>query len=68
MEPSGNEDRHNFAVYDRKNGEQLGVYYVSSRKEALEALARDAEYESFAEACADVGGFGEGLDVKKLRG
>ena len=68
MGPAGNEERHNFAIYDRENGEQLGVYYVTSREEALESLARDAEYESLAEACADVEGFGEGLEVKKIRG
>lgn len=62
------EQFRDFAIYDREGGEHLGTYHVTSREEALEQLAQDAGYESFREACADIEGFGEGLEVKKLRG
>ena len=68
MQQNKEEDLFDFAVYDREGGDHLGTYHVASKEEALEQLAQDAGYESFAEACADIEGFGEGVEVKKLRG
>ena len=64
---TGDDQLRAFAIYDRDNGDHLGTYHVPNREDALEELAQDAGYDSFAEACADVEGFGEGLEVKKLR-
>ncbi len=40
-----------YSIENVKTGESLGVYQADSVVEALEAMARDAGYATYAEAC-----------------
>lgn len=40
-----------FHIENCRSGEELGRYYAENAADALNAMARNAGYESFARAC-----------------
>lgn len=52
-------------ISNTTSGLELGVYEGVTREEALDAMARDAGYESFADSCKTCGD--DGSDIKAER-
>jgi hypothetical protein len=48
---AGNATRHLFQIENDRTGVVLGVFSAATETEALEAMARDAGYLCYAEAC-----------------
>lgn len=44
-----------YLISNRSSGAELGVYEGETEAEALDAMARDAGYDSFAAACVVTG-------------
>ena len=63
-----------FRIYNRTSGQELGTYDGDTETDALDAMARDAGYRDFADACDTVGGDGvvaekldESVEIQKAR-
>jgi hypothetical protein len=52
-----------YRISNPTSGTILGTYEGETSEAALEAMARDAGYASYAECCADVPAPSEGLEV-----
>lgn len=55
-----------FEISNPTSGLILGTYLANTREEALDALALDAGYKSFAESCEVTGEDGSDLNVREV--
>lgn len=55
-----------FSITSRTSGHHLGTYEADSRETALDAMARDAGCDDFADACERSGDDGSHLDVTEI--
>jgi len=55
-----------FQISNTTSGADLGTYEAATREEALDAMARDAGYKSFAASCEVTGEDGSDLVVREV--
>ena len=55
-----------YNIFNMESGEELGRYFARSRADALDAMARTAGFEDYAQACGTLPAMQDQLMVTEL--